>query len=92
MFRERARTLQGISLTLDVVCICLAFGAAVGEQVLWGLVPALERWLPARLAFALVDLVEENEPVDYLPTVAVTIVLSGAAYATAIRLLERREV
>jgi ABC-2 type transport system permease protein len=70
----------------------LAFGAAVGEQVLWGLVPALERWLPARLAFALVDLVEENEPVDYLPTVAVTVVLSGAAYATAIRLLERREV
>ncbi len=47
MFRERAKTLQGISLSLDVLCICAAFGASFllryfHEQLpLLGRVPAL---------------------------------------------------
>lgn len=41
MFRERARTLQAISLTLDVICVCIAFGAALGLRVLHDSIPVL---------------------------------------------------
>ncbi|MDA0351464.1 MAG: ABC transporter [Chloroflexi bacterium] len=70
----------------------LAFGVTVVDQVLWGLLPPLERWSPARLAFALSDLTEGADLIDYLPTLASTAVLTALLLAVAIRLLERREV
>lgn len=70
----------------------LAFGAAIIEQLLWGLLPPLERWLPARLAFALSDLAEGASLSDYLPALASTAALTALLLATAIRLLQRREV
>ncbi len=41
MFRERARTLQGISLALDVGCICLAFAAAFVLRIFHDHIPVL---------------------------------------------------
>ncbi len=46
MFRERARTLQGISLTLDVLCIGLAFGLAILLRLFHDQIPLL-RGIPA---------------------------------------------
>jgi exopolysaccharide biosynthesis polyprenyl glycosylphosphotransferase len=41
MFRERAKTLQGISLALDVSCICLAFAAAFVLRIFHNHIPIL---------------------------------------------------
>jgi len=43
MFQERARTLQGISLFLDVLCICVAFIAAFVLRAVHGNIPMLNR-------------------------------------------------
>lgn len=70
----------------------IAFAFAVVEQIVWGLIPALERWLPARLAFALSDLAEGEAIADYAPTLASTIAITALIVVVAIRLIERREV
>ena len=41
MFRERAKTLQAISLTLDVACVCIGFGAALGLRIFHDSIPLL---------------------------------------------------
>ncbi|MFQ5479460.1 MAG: hypothetical protein ACE5E4_12700, partial [Candidatus Binatia bacterium] len=41
MFRERAKTMQGISLTLDVFFICLAFGTAFVLRIFHEQIPLL---------------------------------------------------
>jgi hypothetical protein len=43
MFRERARTLQTLSLTLDVACICVAFATALGLRLFHDSLPILRR-------------------------------------------------
>ena len=57
MFRERARTLQGISLTLDVLCICLAFGVAILLRSFHDQIPLLQAipaqpWTPDKIVRA----------------------------------------
>ncbi|MBT5775234.1 MAG: hypothetical protein HOH95_12760 [Dehalococcoidia bacterium] len=70
----------------------IGFAFAVVEQIVWGLVPPLERWLPARLAFALSDLAEGEAIGDYALTLASTVAITGLILVGAIRLIERREV
>ena len=41
MFRERARTLQALSLTLDAACVVVAFVAALGLRVIHDSIPIL---------------------------------------------------
>jgi ABC-2 type transport system permease protein len=70
----------------------LAFGITIVEQLLWGLLPPLDRWSPARLAFALSDLADGASLTDYWQALVATAVLTAALLAVAVRLLERREV
>lgn len=70
----------------------IGFALAVVEQIVWGLIPVLERWLPARLAFALSDLAEGEAMSDYAVTLASTIAITALILVVAIRLIERREV
>ena len=54
MFRERARTVEGISISLDVLCICLAFGVAFllrrfhDENPFFRAIPA-QAWTPDQI-------------------------------------------
>src|SRR5262245_5242834 len=41
MFQERARTLQGVSATLDVFCLCIAFAAAFPLRIYHEMLPML---------------------------------------------------
>lgn len=70
----------------------LAFGIAILEQLLWGLFPPIARWSPARLGFALSDLAQGASAVDYWSALVTTVLVTIVLTATAIRLLERREV
>lgn len=75
MFKERARTLQTLSLTLDVVCTCLAFAIALILRAYQGQIPLLQQ-LPVL-------------PLNAEPTVrsdyAVLLVVSVLAWVFALR-------
>ena len=43
MFQERARTLRGLSAALDVMCLCVAFVAALGLRIYQDQIPLLQR-------------------------------------------------
>ena len=47
MFQERAKTLRGISLSIDAVCIMLGFGAALLLRAFHGQIPVLRTLIPA---------------------------------------------
>lgn len=59
---------------------------------LLGIIEAVGRWLPSHLVGALDALVREGAPVDYLPSLAVTLVVIGALAATAARGVRTREL
>lgn len=77
-------TLGTMFMTLSLVLI---------PQVTLGLLGGLGEWLPWTLGAALGGLTDgTHDPVDYLRSAAVTILLAVASLAAAIRLLDRREV
>ena len=43
MFQERVRTLQGFSVTVDVVCLCIAFAIALILRIYHVTIPLLQR-------------------------------------------------
>ncbi len=47
MFRERARTLRAMSLSIDAICITIAFGAALAMRVFHDQIPGLRALIPA---------------------------------------------
>ncbi|MCA9851311.1 MAG: hypothetical protein KC461_11785, partial [Dehalococcoidia bacterium] len=71
----------------------LAFAIVLVPQITLGLVGGLGDWLPGHLSGAIAALNDGSaDPVDYVRSVLVTVVVIVAALAAAVRLLDRREV
>jgi ABC-2 type transport system permease protein len=69
----------------------LTVAVLLGMSVL-SVVHPVARWLPTSLAGAMPALVRGTAPGDYLPAVAVAVVVAAACLALAVRLARRREV
>ncbi|MCB9483394.1 MAG: hypothetical protein H6675_05240 [Dehalococcoidia bacterium] len=77
----------------SVSTMFLAFAIVLVPQITLGLVGGLGDWLPGHLSGAIAALNDGSaDPVDYVRSVLVTVVVIVAALAAAVRLLDRREV
>ncbi len=81
-----AALVRGVLATAGIAIVTVLILAVIAN------IPHLGRWLPTSLVGALPSRVRDGAPVDYLPATVVTVVLTVATMAGAVRFGGRREL
>lgn len=87
-----AITVAVASITRTVLATVFATVAVIAVVSALSLITSIERWLPSELLGAVVELVAGADATEFLPSVAVTIVVIPSLLAWGIARLDRREL